>query len=148
MCAADLNEVVVNDGGFEALPVLVLRRAVLRVLEDAGVTGAEVSLTCVDDDSIRALNRTYLDRDRPTDVIAFSLGEADGPVLGDVYLGVEQARRQSEELAVPLSEEVVRLAIHGALHLLGHDHPSGPERLESPMFALQERLLGEVLSGG
>lgn len=135
-----------NDRGFEAVPVPVVRRAVLHALRDAGVGGAEISVTCLDDDAIRTMNRDYLGHDRPTDVIAFSLGDEVGVVLGDVYLGVEQARRHAEELGVPLPEEIVRLAIHGTLHLLGHDHPPGSERLGSPMFVLQERLLDEVLS--
>lgn len=135
-----------NERGFQVVPVAVVHRAVLHVLEDAGVSGAELSVTCLDDDAIRTLNRDYLDHDRPTDVIAFSLGEAGGVVLGDVYLGVGQAERQAGELGIPLSEEIVRLAIHGTLHVLGHDHPSGTARLESPMFALQERLLNEVLT--
>jgi probable rRNA maturation factor len=142
----DMCEVVVNPGDFDAVPAPVMRRAVLHVLRDAEITRGEVSVTCLDDDAIRAMNLTYLDRDRPTDVIAFSLGEPDGPVLGDIYLGIDQAGRQARELGISFSEEVVRLAIHGTLHVLGHDHPSGDERLESPMFALQERLLREVLS--
>ncbi len=48
---------------------------------------------------------------------------------------------------VDLSEELMRLAIHGSLHLLGNDHPEGPERTKSPMFLLQERLLSEVVGG-
>jgi ssRNA-specific RNase YbeY (16S rRNA maturation enzyme) len=47
-----------------------------------------------------------------------------------------------------VKEELTRLAIHGALHVMGEDHPDGLDRLESPMFVLQERLLSEVLAGG
>jgi probable rRNA maturation factor len=111
-------------------------------LEEAGVRVAEVSVALLDDEGIRALNRTYLDHDRPTDVLAFSLGDEE--TLGDVYVGFEQARIQAAEHAVPLDEELVRLAIHGTLHVVGHDHPDGPERVRSPMFALQERLVREV----
>jgi probable rRNA maturation factor len=94
---------------------------------------------------MRELNRRYLGKDRPTDVIAFTLGEG-GDLVGDVYLGVGQARRQADELGIPLGEELARLAIHGTLHVLGHDHPEGPDRELSPMFELQERLLREVLA--
>lgn len=105
---------------------------------------AEISLTLLGDEEIAALNRQYLGREGSTDVLAFSLGEPDAP-LGDVYVGFEQAGRQAAEHRVPLDEELARLAIHGTLHVLGHDHPDGPDRVDSPMFRLQERLLGELL---
>ena len=114
-----------------------------RALSEARADGAEVSLALLADDAIRALNRTHLGRDHPTDVIAFALGGE--PLVGDVYIGWEQAVRQAEELGIDRDEELVRLAVHGTLHVLGHDHPDGPERERSPMFALQERLVREVL---
>ncbi len=116
----------------------------MRKALDADGREAELSITLVDDEEIKRLNREYRGHDRPTDVIAFSLG-GPGQPLGDVYVGAEQARRQAEALGVPLSEELVRLAIHGTLHVLGHDHPDGDERFASPMYLLQEQLLGEVL---
>jgi probable rRNA maturation factor len=135
-------DVQVNAEAFPDAPVELIASAVRRTLEEAGVRVAEVSVALLDDEGIRALNRTYLDHDRPTDVLAFSLGDEE--TLGDVYVGFEQARIQAAEHAVPLDEELVRLAIHGTLHVVGHDHPDGPERVRSPMFALQERLVREV----
>lgn len=143
------RDVTVSVGSPEALPTglpeALLRSAVVRVLDHEDAPPAEISLTLVDDEGIRALNRDYLSRDETTDVLAFSLGD-DDEVVGDVYVGVEQARRQADAFEVPLDEELTRLAIHGTLHVLGHDHPEGDEREESPMFRLQERLLREVLA--
>ena len=136
-------EVQVNLGGFDAVEEALLEAAVRKAL-DADGREAELSVTLVDDAEIKRLNREYRGRDRPTDVIAFSLGSPEEP-LGDVYVGADQARRQAEALGVPLSEELVRLAIHGTLHVLGHDHPDGDDRFASPMYVLQEPLLGEVL---
>ena len=138
-------EVQVNLGGFDAVEEALLEAAVRKAL-DADGREAELSVTLVDDAEIKRLNREYRGRDRPTDVIAFSLGSPEEP-LGDVYVGADQARRQAEALGVPLSEELVRLAIHGTLHVLGHDHPDGDDRFASPMYVLQEQLLGEVLGG-
>lgn len=121
-----------------------LERAVRRVLEAEGCRAAEVSVALMSDPDVQELNRRWLDRDHPTDVIAFSLGEA-GEVVGDVYIGYEQAERQAADHGVPLAEELVRLAVHGTLHVLGHDHPDGEERTASPMFALQERLVRELI---
>lgn len=71
--------------------------------------------------------------------------DAGGPgLLGDVYIGLPQAARQAREVEISLEEEVARLAIHGTLHVLGHDHPEGEDRSGSPMYELQERLLGDV----
>lgn len=140
------RDVVVNAGDHEDVPVVLIRRAVLRVLDHEDAPDVELSLTMADDEAIRALNREYLYRDRPTDVIAFSLGD-EGRVVGDVYIGFDQALRQADELGVPMEEELTRLAIHGALHVLGWDHPEGEERADSPMYRLQERLLSEVLGG-
>ena len=138
-------EVQVNLGGFDAVEEALLEAAVRKAL-DADGREAELSVTLVDDAEIKRLNREYRGRDRPTDVIAFSLGSPEEP-LGDVYVGADQARRQAEALGVALSEELVRLAIHGTLHVLGHDHPDGDDRFASPMYVLQEQLLGEVLGG-
>lgn len=122
----------------------LVRRGVVRALDEEGAADAELSVTLLDDEAIHAMNREYLAKDRPTDVIAFSLGDGEA-VLGDVYIGADQARRQAEELGVDFVEEVVRLAIHGTLHVLGHDHPEGPDRENSPMYRLQERLVDEVM---
>ncbi len=139
-------EVTVNAGTFEGVSEGLIRDAVLHVLEHEGVGRGEVSVTMLSDDDIRAMNRDYLSKDRPTDVIAFSLGGDEG-VMGDVYVGLEQARRQAAELGIAVEEEIVRLAVHGVLHVLGHEHPEGAGREDSPMYRLQERLLGEVLRG-
>lgn len=127
-----------------AAPAL-LERAVVLTLREEGQEEATVSLTLLDDDGIAALNRRYLDRTGPTDVLAFALHGDGEPPLGDVYVGVDQAVRQADELGVPHAHELARLAIHGTLHVLGHDHPEGPEREASPMWALQERLLAMTL---
>lgn len=114
---------------------------------DAGGEG-EVSVTLVDRDEIRDLNAAWLDREGPTDVVAFDLGTG-ASVLGDVYLCPELALEAVERgEAASAREELVRLVIHGTLHVLGHEHPEGPERWKSPMFELQERLVERVLGGG
>ena len=137
--------VTVNDEGITDAASASVERGVRAALANEGVAVAEVSVTLLDDARIREMNSLYLERDHPTDVIAFSLGGPED-VLGDVYIGHEQAARQADEYGETLATELLRLAIHGTLHILGHDHPEGSERLESPMFVLQERLVAEVLS--
>lgn len=141
-------EVSVGDGVVPPLDPERVAAAVRHVLRAEGIGGAEVSVALLGDAEVAALNRDYLGRDRPTDVIAFALHDRGEPPLGDVYVGVEQAVRQAGEFGAGPDEEVLRLAVHGTLHVLGYDHPEGPERTQSPMFVRQEHLLREFLDGG
>jgi probable rRNA maturation factor len=121
--------------------------AVRHVLRAEGVAEAEVSVALLGDAAMAALNREYLGHEGPTDVISFALHDEGEAPLGDVYLGVEQALRQAAELGVAADEELLRLAVHGTLHVLGWDHPEGEERAAAPMFARQEALLAAFLAG-
>ncbi len=143
-------EVEVSVGDGVALPGDPARveAAVRHVLRAEGVGQGELSVALVGDPEIAALNHQYLGRDRPTDVIAFHLHDAGEPPLGDVYVGVAQALRQAAEFGASPEEEVLRLAVHGTLHVLGWDHPETDDRTASPMFARQEALLREFLAGG
>ena len=138
-------DIHVNADGFSGAPSDLLRRAVTIALESGAVAKGEISLTLMDDQGIRDLNQEYLGRNHVTDVIAFTLSGPGEPLLGDVYIGFEQAARQADEMGVDTRDELARLAIHGTLHALGHDHPEGEERLDSPMWELQENLLARLL---
>ncbi len=121
----------------------IVERAVRAAVEDRGVVDGELSLTLLDDDGMAALNREWLDRDGPTDVLAFALHETPDPPVGDIYLGVERAVAQAREEKEPVGRELARLAVHGTLHVLGWDHPeTGRERSE--MWQLQERIVAAL----
>ncbi|MYH10917.1 MAG: rRNA maturation RNase YbeY [Gemmatimonadales bacterium] len=111
---------------------------------DAPGEGAELSVTFLTAESMRALNRDYHGVDDLTDVLAFGLGE--DPLVGDIYLSPDAAEASARELGLDPAAEILRLVIHGVLHLLGHDHPEGEARYASPMFELQERLLARLLA--
>lgn len=119
--------------------------AVRQTLIQEGVGEAEVSLTFLDDPEIREMNARYLRRDYVTDVISFHLHDPPDPPLGDVYIGVDQALRQAAEEGIDADEELVRLAIHGTLHVLGYEHPDGAERVHSDMFRRQEAVVAQVM---
>lgn len=90
----------------------------------------EVTLVFVGERAIRTLNRKFLKKDKPTDVLSFPLGEkgADGKFyLGDIVIAVPVAFRQSRAKGHSLDRELRLLAIHGFLHLLGYDHSAGIE---------------------
>jgi probable rRNA maturation factor len=96
----------------------------------AGVAPArargEVAVAIVGDARMRALNRRYRRKDRPTDVLSFPAGDDPAPaarrVLGDVVIASGVARRQAREAGHAYATELRVLALHGLLHLLGYDH--------------------------
>jgi probable rRNA maturation factor len=101
------------------------------------------------DEEIRLLNRDYREVDRPTDVLSFPLSDHPGPsgsappvFLGEIYISVETARRQARAARRPFEREVAHLAVHGVLHLLGHDHatPAGRRRMAALEAGLLRRL--------
>jgi len=86
-----------------------------------------VDVVLIDDKFMSELNQKYTKRKGTTDVLSFSMREGEPeameyPSLGDVYVSLDQARRQADEYGVSFSEEVARLVAHGILHLLGYDH--------------------------
>ena len=128
-----------------------LERAARRVLAWEGARGARVELTLLDAHAMRRLNRRVTGRRGLTDVLAFALPQPDGRVLGDVYICPAAAQRwvnnggrgTRDERRV--EEELIRLAVHGTLHVLGYDHPDGPGRTRSPMWRRQERYVRRLL---
>jgi probable rRNA maturation factor len=102
----------------------------------------EITLVFVDNRAIKKLNKQYLNRDAPTDVLSFPIGEkgADGKYyLGDIVISVPQAFKQCFSEEHGLERELEFLTIHGFLHLLGYEHSEGIEEEEEKM----ETLLSE-----
>ena len=127
----------------------VLERAARHALTRQGRERGSVSVTLLDDAAMQALNAEYLGHDWATDVLSFDLSDGGSDetesdtVMADIYLGVERARAQAAEFDIPVQEELIRLVVHGVLHVLGHDHPA-EDRESSPFFQLQEQLVAEV----
>lgn len=96
---------------------------------------------------MRQYNNRYRGKDRPTDVLSFEataeMRRDDPDYLGDLLICQEYAAIEAKRRGIPLEEELVRLVIHGVLHLVGYDHATARE--EAVMFALQESCLDQVL---
>lgn len=120
-------------------------RAALTAQEFGTPDEAEISVTFLDDASISALNEQWLDGEGATDVISFGLGSA--PLVADIYVSVDTARRNAMRFGVEPHEELVRLVVHGVLHAAGYDHPEDEARASSAMFELQERVVDLLLGG-
>jgi probable rRNA maturation factor len=115
----------------------VKTRAFERLLGDLArdyrLRDPEVTLSFVGEQAIRTLNRKWMKKDRPTDVLSFPLGDKapDGKYyLGDIVIAVPVAVRQARAKGHGLDRELRLLAVHGFLHLLGYDHFAGIEEEE------------------
>lgn len=122
-----------------------MRRSLKRLMKELCCEDGELSLLLVDDDQIREINRTYLKRDRSTNVIAFAMTEGEfGAInprlLGDIVLSVETAARDAATGCLDLMDEVEFLLIHGLLHLLGYEHKDAAP-VESGKMKTREREL-------
>ena len=114
---------------------MLVRRCCHAVLVQENFEGsAEISVTFVDDEQIKELNKKHRDIDKSTDVLSFPLGEngkydvnpeTGAKILGDIVISMETAVRQAEEYGHPLQREVAFLTVHSMLHLLGYDHVNG-----------------------
>ena len=113
------------------------------VLKSERVANAMLSIAFVNNRDMRALNRSHLHRNGVTDVIAFAFRPTarGAPIVGDVYIAPQAARASARVNGVTFREEIVRLVVHGALHVLGYDHPETDARVRSPMWRKQERLV-------
>jgi probable rRNA maturation factor len=132
-----------------------LRQAARRLLQSAGVFGAEVSVLLTDDATIHALNRDYRGKDKPTDVLSFAQEDLhpDAPplptlpgaprILGDVVISVDTAQRQADTHGLTLEFELALLTVHGILHLLGYEDET--EAGAALMRVKECEILGEAL---
>ena len=118
-------------------------------MAELGSPEAELGIVFVDDSRIRELNRRYLRRDKPTNVLAFSMTEGEFPILhphllGDLVISVETAERQSNRFGLSAGGMVLLLLIHGILHLLGYDHVRSRKKARE-MAEKQKELFRLVL---
>lgn len=116
----------------------ILKR--LPVLGESTHLYEDVELLLTNNATIQKLNKQYRDKDKPTDVLSFSM---EDPVhLGQIVISVERAREQAKEIGQSLEDELQFLFAHGVLHLLGYDHEKHEE--EKVMLAKAYKLLNRV----
>lgn len=151
-------EVLGGNWDAEVAPEAIARRAVAAALEGAGLgdllsapaLDLEVSVLFTDDAEVRALNRDWRGKDRPTNVLSFPMLSAqmlralvkapEGThLLGDLALAFETCAAEATAAGIPVADHVTHLLVHGTLHLLGHDHEA-EDRAET-MEAIERRVL-------
>ena len=133
-----------------------LRRRTARLLEELGLSQAELSIVLCDDEAIRELNAEWRGKDKATDVLSFPIHEAYDlgkehylseemeagsipPLLGDIVISTETCVRQAKEWGHTPCDEAIRLCLHGLLHLCGYDHEEEDDAVE--MKAREDELL-------
>jgi len=110
----------------------------------------EACIIFVDNQKIQEINREYREKDTVTDVISFAMednvdgevqivGEGLPRILGDIYISLDRCREQANDYGHSFKRELLFLALHGFLHLLGYDHLNQAD--EKIMFSLQEEIL-------
>jgi probable rRNA maturation factor len=129
-----------------------LKQRLQQVLEYLSCADAELSVVLANDQFLRQLNRTYRQKDRPTNVLAFPQGPmpnaSDLPLLlGDVVVSLPTAAREAREADQPIEAHVLYLVLHGILHLLGYDHERSAAA-QQRMEALEQTVLTFMRSNG
>jgi len=130
---------------YEALCRRVLKAAIEAAVELDGPV--EVSVLLTDDAAVQLLNRDWRGKDKPTNVLSFPTGDADGPVrgapelLGDIAVAFETTAREAIEQDKAFADHFCHLLVHGMLHLLGFDHETESQADE------MEPLEIEILAG-
>jgi rRNA maturation RNase YbeY len=125
-----------------------VQRVAESVLRAERVTDAIVSITFVSETEMASLNWRHLRHRGSTDVVSFGFVPiARGTtVVGDVYISPDVARRNAAVHGASVREELLRLVVHGVLHVLGYEHPEDDTRYASPMWRRQELLLQRALA--
>jgi probable rRNA maturation factor len=145
-----MNVDVLNESGVEvdAAALTGLCRFTMRRMRLHPAT--ELTLRLVDPATIAVLNKQWMGKDGPTDVLSFPMDELtpgrddeDSPegYLGDIALCPQVAEQQAPAAGQTAQDEINLLTVHGILHLLGYDHAEPAEHQE--MFGIQGRLLLE-----
>jgi len=141
--------VVVRSPRRYGLRPAALRRTVALTLEHATASvRGDIGVAIIDDDEMRVLNRRYLAKDSPTDVLSFPLNESagSGEPFGDIAISYDTAQRQARAYGAPLAREIDRLLIHGVLHLCGYSHDK--PRDAARMHGITRRVLRKLSQHG
>jgi probable rRNA maturation factor len=111
-----------------------LRKAAEAALAHEGAKDAALTLLLAGDEKLRALNRAFRGKDRPTNVLSFPAGAPD--YLGDIALAYGVTAKEAREQRTSFADHAAHLVVHGVLHLLGYDHQTGRDaRMMEPLEA-------------
>ena len=133
---------IFNNTSQKFLPLKKIQAIAAKILEDYHIKDSEISIIFLTDTEIQKINTQYLNHNYATDVISFNFEEEN--LEGEIYISVDTARIQAQEYKVSLTNEVLRLSIHGIMHLLGYEDDSIDKK--EKMHNLEEKYL-EIIFG-
>ncbi len=114
-----------------------------RLKKEVDVLDGIINVVFVTDAYIKSLNKSYRDKDEATDVLSFNYEKEmpgdDSNLVGEIYISVETAKRQAEDVGHDIQDEMNKLFVHGFLHIHGHDHESDKDY--EVMNTLEEKVL-------
>jgi len=135
-----LEVVLIDRQRRRRLPVARLRRTLQAAARGLRVSG-ELALVFTGERAMRTLNRRFRGKDKPTDVLSFP-GEGGAAGLGDVVISVPVSERNARRFGRTPTQELLVLALHGFLHVLGYDHETDDGTMDRLEARLRRRLLG------
>ena len=141
---------VSRDGVVIPLSAERVREIVRTVCRRERVREGMISVTFVTNRAIAKMNRDFLGHHGATDVITFAFQTTDHisdslvTTIGDIYIAPDVARSNAHAHRIGVREELTRLIVHGTLHVLGHTHPDGDERISTPMWRTQEAIVAAL----
>jgi probable rRNA maturation factor len=123
-----------------------IRSVCMTLLKHLACADKEISLCFVDDQTIQQLNNQYLYKDKPTNVLSFSLqegecGSINPHILGDIVISVDRAKEDALKKSLSFEREIDFLIIHGLLHLLGYNHENATKEDAKAMQKKEKELL-------
>jgi probable rRNA maturation factor len=142
--AAIVNLAVPHASGNRASSFIPPQKIIHKILTSVGVTRGFVTVVFTNDAAMKKINRAFLKRNRPTDVLAFDYAPQSSRdfIAGEAYVSIDMARRISEELGISFKEELMRYVVHAILHLIGYDDLTPAKKKK--MWKKQEEIVRKV----
>jgi probable rRNA maturation factor len=131
---------ITNQQRAQKIDLRLLKRIAAAALEELGIAAAELGIVMVSAKEMARLNEKFLGHEGPTDVITFDYQNPE--LQGEIFICVEEAKKQSKEFQTSWQSELVRYVVHGILHLVGHDDLKPVARRK--MKREEERLVREL----
>ena len=131
---------LINDSNIKIKSInkTLLKKTLIKTMEYLNIENRHIDITFINDSQMKMLNRKYAKKNISTDVLSFSVEGYDKEFLGNIFISLNYAKKNTFNNSNSLVKEVKILCIHGILHLLGYDHSN--KKSEKVMFDLQEKL--------
>ncbi|MDA3971743.1 MAG: rRNA maturation RNase YbeY [Desulfobulbaceae bacterium] len=143
-----MTVLLTNDFGEDGFSTSLVLQQAEALLGLAGKEGYELSLLLTTDSAIQEINAAWRHKNKPTNVLSFPMDDDEDslqPMLGDIIISIDTAKRESLAKQYPLQTYLSRLLVHGFVHLLGYDHETSAEAYDE-MLAVEQYFLQKLNS--